>query len=214
MNIIYEDKDILVIDKPAGLAVQTRSVGEKDVESEIKKLRRSKGEPAEIYVVHRLDKPVSGLMVLAKNKDAAAVLSKEMGSDDFLKIYKARVLKPKDFIRREKLTDYLVKDAKTNTSHVASLDEKGAKKAVLSYETLNEDESLAELLIKLETGRHHQIRLQLSHAGMPILGDLKYGTEESKRVSSMLNIYTVSLRAVELSFKHPVTHKELHFTID
>ena len=214
MDIIYEDKYILVIDKPAGLAVQTRSVGEKDVESEIKKIRRSKGEPAEIYVVHRLDKPVSGLMVLAKNKDAAAVLSKEMGSDDFLKIYKARVLKPNDFVRRGKLTDYLVKDAKTNTSHVASLDEKGAKKAVLSYETLDEDESLAELLIKLETGRHHQIRLQLSHAGMPILGDQKYGTEESKRVADELSRLVRRLRAVELSFKHPVTHKELHFTID
>lgn len=215
MDVIFEDKDILVINKPAGLPVQTARVGEKDLESECKKYLKAKGELPEIYLVHRLDQPVSGIMVLAKNNMAAGKLGKSIKDGDFSKDYKARVLKEDGFVKEGTLEDYLVKDSKSNSSRIAkSARETGAVKAELSYFTSDEDEETAELTIALKTGRHHQIRVQLSNAGMPILGDRKYGNERSLEISADRKIKNVALRAYKLSFVHPVTGAQMEFCID
>lgn len=213
MTILYEDKSILVVDKPAGIATQSAQIGQADLESELKKYRHSKGEAPEIYVVHRLDQPVRGLLVFAKTKAAAAGLSKDMQKEAFSKDYLAKVLKPANPFRKAELTDFLVKDAKTNTSKVVTKTTPGAKEARLSYTMVSEDEKTMLLSVHLETGRHHQIRVQLAHAGMPILGDLKYGTEESRELSKEYGIETVALTAYKLSFRHPLTGKQMNFEI-
>ncbi len=214
MNIIFEDKDLLVVDKPAGIATQSAKVGEADLETELKKYRKQKGEVPEIYVIHRLDQPVAGILVFAKTKEAAAALTAQLTKEAFSKTYEAVVLKPADFAEQGKLTDHLVKEKKGNTSRVAaSPKEAGAKEARLSYETMTQDERTATLRVHLETGRHHQIRLQLSNAGMPILGDQKYGSPESIAFSKEQGIRFVSLRAAELSFIHPKTGEEMVFKL-
>lgn len=214
MEIVFEDEDILVINKPSGIATQSSKIGEKDIESECRKYRKQKGEKPEIYIVHRLDQPVSGLLLLAKTKDAAAVLSKDMQRFGFVKEYKAQILKPDSGYKKEdRLENYLIKDSKTNSSRVASETENGAKKAILTYETISEDSETAQVLIRLETGRHHQIRVQFSNAGMPLLGDLKYGNQASREISQKLGIKFVCLNACRLTFKHPTNHKELVFSL-
>lgn len=215
-KIIYEDSDILVIDKPAGIAVQSASSFGADVESELKKyMAKTTGKP-EIYVIHRLDQPVSGLLVFAKNKKAAAVLSKAVAGESFNKIYRAGVFGSFEEGEGE-LVDYIEADKKAGIARIvpASKAKDGkAKKAVLKYRTLERSERESLLEIKLDTGRFHQIRVQTAHAGHPILGDLKYGSEESKELSESLGIKNVCLRAVSLSFKHPTTGKTVDFTAE
>lgn len=214
MDIIFEDKDIIVVDKPAGIATQSAKVGEPDIESELKKYRRNRGEAPDIYVIHRLDQPVRGLLVFAKTKQAAAGLSKAMQKEAFSKDYTALVYKPEAFVKEASLTDYLIKDSKTNSSKVVSKEINGSKEARLFYKTVSEEEQTATLSVHLETGRHHQIRVQLSNAGMPLLGDLKYGNEASKVLSLNLGIRTVALTAVNLSFRHPITQKMMNFELE
>ena len=212
LSIIYEDNFIIVVDKPAGIATQSARVGETDLESELKKYRKAKGEAPEIYVVHRLDQPVSGLIVFAKTKAAAAGLTKDMQREAFSKIYLAAVFKTESFKPEAALTDFIVKDAKTNRSYIAaSPKDRGTAEARLSYVTVREEGKTAVLKITLETGRHHQIRLQLSNAGMPLLGDLKYGSKESIEYSRGHGIKNVALCAYTLRFVHPITQKALEF---
>lgn len=212
MDIVYEDESILVINKPAGIAVQTKGVGAKDIETECRKYRKQKGELPEIYVVHRLDQPVNGLLLLAKTKEAAGKLGKSIVADELSKDYKARVYK-EGKIEERTLTDYLYKDNKSNTSSVVGKEFKGAKEAILSYEILEEKENEALLLVHLKTGRHHQIRVQLSNAGMPILGDLKYGNEISIAYSKDKGINQLQLTAYHLVFEHPVFKKRMEFSL-
>lgn len=213
MEILFEDDSILVVNKPSGIAVQSKGVGAKDLESECKKYRKSKGEAPEIYVVHRLDQPVAGIIVFAKTKDAAAVLSKELTEDDFTKDYRAEIYKSNPIKAGGKLTDYLIKDGKTNMSCVVPKTIPGAKEAELVYKVEEEYEKTATLKVHLKTGRHHQIRVQLSNAGMPILGDLKYGTDESKSFSKDNGIINVKLCACHLEFNHPKTMGHMEFEI-
>ena len=214
IKVLYEDNDIIVVNKPAGLATEGGRIGEKDLESEMKNYLAAKHESPEIFVVHRLDKPVSGIVVLAKKQRAAAVLSKSLSEDSFSKEYKAVVYKEKTLAGEGELTDYLIKDVKNNVSRVAkSPEEKGAKKAVLTYKVESEDEKSAVLRIRLLTGRHHQIRVQLSNAGLPLLGDRKYGSKDSIEYSLSKGIKDVFLTACKLSFDHPVTGESLTFSI-
>lgn len=162
MDILFEDDYVLVVNKPAGIATQSGGVAAKDIESECRKYRKRKGEPAEIYIVHRLDQPVSGILVMAKTKEAVGKLSKGMQEDDFSKDYRAVVHKETDVIEGGKLTDYLLKDSRTNMSSVVSKGTKGAKEASLIYKVEKEDDATATLAVHLLTGRHHQIRVQLS----------------------------------------------------
>lgn len=213
MNILYEDAHLIVVNKPAGIATQSAGVGAKDLETELKKYRKTKGEKPEIYVVHRLDQPVSGLIVFAKTKEAAAGLSKGMQEDSYSKDYKATVFSNGNLKKKDTLKDYLIKDAKANISKVVTASTVGAKEAVLDYEVISENGAEATLTVHLHTGRFHQIRAQLANNGTPILGDQKYGTEESKAYSIQKGIKYVMLTAYHLSFKHPKTGKQMDFSL-
>ena len=213
MEVLFEDESIIVVNKPAGIATQSKGVGVADLESECRKYRKRKGEAPEIYVVHRLDQPVSGILVFAKTKEAAAELTKNLKEDDFSKDYRAIVYKTKEIEPAGKLTDYMIKDGKTNLSCVVPKSIPGAKEAVLVYKVETEEENKAEIKVHLKTGRHHQIRVQLANAGMPILGDLKYGTKESIEYSKENGIKNVSLCAFHLEFDHPKTKGHMEFEI-
>ena len=213
IEIVYEDDVLIVCHKHSGIAVQTAAPGQADMVSELKKhLAKQGGGNPYLAVVHRLDQPVEGLLVFAKTEAAAASLSKQVQDHDFTKEYTAQVY-GKMPQKQGELTDFLVKDARSNTSRVVSEKDKNGKRSVLSYEVSEETEKTQTLRILLKTGRHHQIRVQLSHAGCPILGDTKYGTEEAKRYAAEQGVKQLRLCASRLEFTHPVTGKQLQFTV-
>ena len=166
------------------------------------------GKPPYLAVIHRLDQPVSGILVFGKTKEAASKLNAQMQKDGFSKYYQAVLcgkLSPDNGI----LTNYLVKDGRTNTSRICEKSTKGAKYAELSYETIavSEEKSLSVVKIKLKTGRHHQIRVQMVGAGAPLWGDNKYNPEYvNKR-----GYFPIALCAYKLEFTHPTTGKPMTF---
>lgn len=234
-QIVYEDEAVLVIRKPAGLATESAGIGQKDVVSELKNYvaKKNPGKMPYLGVVHRLDQPVEGLLVFAKTKKAAENLTAQLGKGTLKKEYLA-VVCGKVSENTGRLVDYLAKekgmavvkdaadaqsekDADAQAKKDADVQaEKAAdpqaKKAVLSYTKKAETEELTLLAVQIETGRFHQIRAQLSHAGFPILGDEKYGSEESKELSREKKIRFTALCAASLSFRHPVTGKTMAFT--
>lgn len=212
--ILYEDKDIIVCHKAAGIAVQSARIGMPDMESSLKNYLSAKnpGKMPYLAIIHRLDQPVEGVLVFAKNKKAAAGLTSQITSGSVTKEYLA-VTDQKPENMRGHLEDYLKKNGKTNTSSVVSQETDGAKKAVLDYEVLNEisDERTSSgkrilVRIQLGTGRHHQIRVQMAHAGMPLLGDRKYYPEDSSGLP-------LGLCSCHLVFRHPVTGKKMEFQV-
>jgi len=202
-RILFEDKDILVCQKPAGIAVQSAGIGSMDLESMLKNYLAEKapGSVPYLAVVHRLDQPVEGLLVFAKNQKAAAQLNRQMTSGKIKKEYLA-VTDRKPLKDKGQLTDYLKKDGRTNTSSVEQKGTDGAKEARLSYVVLETGERTL-LKIHLDTGRHHQIRVQMAHAKMPLLGDKKYGGSDFPK--------GLALCAAGLSFCHPTTGKPMSF---
>lgn len=211
MNVIYEDNSILVVDKPSGIAVQTANISAKSLETECKKYRKLKGEKPEIYVVHRLDQPVSGIILFAKTREAAAALSKDMKEENLLKDYRATVYSKEPVKEKGKLTNLMIKDAKASRAVIVNQQTKDAKKAELDYEVVSHEGLETKLIVHLHTGRFHQIRAQLAYNGTPILGDLKYGTPESIEYSRKQGIKDVSLEAYHILFKHPDTGKLMEF---
>lgn len=209
--IIYEDKDILVCHKPAGIAVQNARVGSMDLESLLKNYIAQKvpGKMPYLGIIHRLDQPVEGILVFALNAKAAAELNRQMTSGKIKKIYLAVT---EGEVKKEKATleDWLKKDNRTNSSAVVTAGTSGAKKAVLSYELLEMREMQGQkrnlLEICLDTGRHHQIRVQMAHAGMPLVGDRKYNPQQSGQES-------LALCSAKLGFQHPVTKKKMEFQV-
>lgn len=226
-QIVYEDEAVLVIRKPAGLATESAGIGQKDVVSELKNYvaKKNPGKMPYLGVVHRLDQPVEGLLVFAKTKKAAENLTAQLGKGTLKKEYLA-VVCGKVPENTGRLVDYLAKEkgmavVKDAADAQAKKDadvqsEKAAdpqaKKAVLTYMKKAETGSLTLLAVQIETGRFHQIRAQLSHTGFPILGDEKYGSEESKELSREKKIRFTALCAASLSFRHPVTGKVMAFT--
>ncbi len=210
-EILFEDPHLLVCIKPAGIPVQTRNPGTPDMESILKNhLRESLPSQKELYlaVVHRLDQPVEGILVFAKTRPAAAGLSRQIQSESFGKYYQAVVCGKLPALSGT-LTDYLVKDGRTNTSRICTKDTPGAKYAALSYEVLKfQEQPLLSLVdIRLKTGRHHQIRVQMANAGAPLWGDNRYHPEfVSKR-----GYFPIALCAYKVSFCHPKTGKTLVF---
>ena len=209
--IIFEDKDILVCHKAAGIAVQNARIGAADMESSLKNYLALKNTETVPYlgVVHRLDQPVSGILVFARTPAAAKNLNQQLQNDQFEKYYQAVVCGA--LPDSGTLTDYLVKDGRTNTSRICSKNTPGAKKAVLSYEILETSEvtGLSVVQIHLGTGRHHQIRVQMAGAGAPLWGDNKYNPEfVNKR-----GYFPIALRAFRLSFCHPTTGKRMEFEV-
>lgn len=256
-KIIYEDDHLLVCQKPAGLAAQSGRVGQPDVVSELKKYLGEQGrqaagkdkrnviantgaaarsvQPPYLGVVHRLDQPVEGLLVFAKNQKAAAQLTKQLSEGSLNKQYYA-VVCGKPVEESGELVDYLVKDG--NVARVVDAQAEGAKKAVLQYkvvgslqgegtivpmagrrrvsareELVEEGKSAYILDVHIDTGRFHQIRVQLSHAGLPIVSDSKYGTGEAMEIGRSLGFRHVALFAYRLELGHPVTNKKLSFEI-
>ena len=208
-RIIYQDNAIVVAYKPAGLATQTAKVGQPDMVSELKKLLKVRY----LGVVHRLDQPVEGLLVFALTQEAAAKLTKQLAGGTLNKQYYAAVsgkLSPGEGT----LVDYLIK-TKENLAQVVTGKESSypdAKKAVLHYKIVEEalvptaiQIGLAD--INIETGRFHQIRCQMANAGMPLLGDQKYGK------NTIPQIRNVALCAYKLVFQHPVTGKRMSLEI-
>jgi len=210
IEIIYEDKQIIVCRKPAGIPTQTPTLGQQDMVSLLKNYRAMKKEEPYIGIIHRLDQPVEGVMLFAKNKETAAALSKQVAERDFGKEYYAVV----EGVPKEKngsLENWLLRDGKTNTSRVVEPQTAQAKEARLEYEvieTVEKDDMKKSLLhVILHTGRHHQIRVQLSAAGYPIVGDRKYGKTIPKGYEPL------SLCSCRIRFLHPKTKKIMDFRI-
>ncbi|MDD6573363.1 MAG: RNA pseudouridine synthase, partial [Thermoflexaceae bacterium] len=177
-QIIYEDKNIIVFHKPAGMLVQSDRSFDVDVVSSLMTYLAEKGEKPEIFVINRLDRPVSGLVLLAKNKKFAAALSQELQNGAINKEYYAVVCGSMPQ-KKGMLTDYLLKDARNNISEVVDSKIKGAKEAKLEYEVISSKnipwnggmQEVSLVKIHLITGRHHQIRVQFASRGVPLLGD-------------------------------------------
>ena len=204
IEIIYEDNDIILCRKPAGIATQTKRLGQQDMESLLKNYRAKKKEPPYIGVVHRLDQPVEGLMVFAKSQKAAAGLSKQIQQKIIGKHYYAiSVTVPVE--KEGMLENYLITDKKMNVTSVVDEKPEGAKKAVLEYRVVDEKEGLALFDIRLHTGRQHQIRVQMSHMGCPLMGDRKYG--------DVMASEGLALCSYRLSFQHPITGKPMDYSI-
>lgn len=214
MKILYEDKDQIVLHKPAGVATQTARLGEKDLVSEVKNhIAKEEGKTNPfVGVINRLDQPVEGIVLFAKNAKAAAELSKQMQDGGMQKFYLAAIFGHMDK-EKEMLTDYLEKDARTNSSRVVSATSKDAKKAMLEYNVIATVGKMQFVKIHLLTGRHHQIRVQFAHREHPLIGDTKYGSDESMTLSREANAKVPALCAYKLIWKHPVTKKEMEINI-
>lgn len=210
MKIVYEDKDQIVIHKPAGVATQTARLGEKDLVSEVKNhiAKESGSSNPYVAVINRLDQPVEGIVLFAKNAKAAAALTSQLQDGTMQKFYYAVVAGQMD-MPEGTLIDYMEKDARSNLSRVVSEASRNAKKAILSYEVKANLEKMQLLQIQLLTGRHHQIRVQFSHRNHPLVGDTKYGSPESISLSREVQARVPSLCAFCLKWKHPVTKKEV-----
>lgn len=211
-EILYIDDAIVVCVKPQGMPVQNDKSRDLSLENYLKnELVKKEKKTPELYIVHRLDRPVGGVMVFARTKEAAANLSKQMQGDAFEKYYQAILT---GYLPQEEgmLTDYLLKDGKDNTSKVVKEGTKGAKKAMLSYEVLDMLETdqgqYTYVLIHLMTGRHHQIRVQFASRNVGIWGDTKYN---KKFQNKKKKYYEIGLYATRLAFSHPVTGEKKVF---
>lgn len=212
INILYEDKHLIVCIKPAGVPVQTKSIGTPDMVSLLKN-HLSAGKTPYLSVIHRLDQPVGGILVFAKTPSASRGLNRQLQSGAFEKVYTAVVtgtLQPP----AGELEHYLIKDGRTNTSRVCDKDTPSAKYAKLHYQIVRSKEDLeygplSLVKIQLETGRHHQIRVQFSHVGAPLWGDGKYNPFFQKK----RGFYPIALCASRLVFTHPESGKPMEFEI-
>ncbi len=202
LEVLYEDNHIIVVVKPFNVPVQEDSSKDKDMLTLIKDYIKEKyNKPGNVYLglVHRLDRPASGVMVFARTSKAASRLSEEVRNRTIKKTYLAIVHgKTKE---KEELVNYISKDNKTNNSYI---DDKSGKESILTYTRLKYDEKqdLSLINVDLKTGRHHQIRLQMSNIGHPLYGDQRYGTQDKKQLA---------LYAYKLEFTHPVTKEQMTF---
>lgn len=211
MKILYEDRSVLVVWKPAGMAVESANVTEADLVSRLRLRLREQGRSGDVFPVHRIDQPVEGIVLFAKNPKAAAALSEQQRAGRIERRYRALV---GGTIPGEEgtLVDWLEKEPGTNRTRVVPEPKekrkgRGApKRSELSWRRVGD----RTLEITLKTGRHHQIRAQLAHAGMPIAGDRKYGAAET---APPLPRGGIALCAAELTFFHPVTGKTMHQTV-
>lgn len=214
LDILYEDEYMLACVKPYGVPSQADKSNDEDMISILKNYIFEKSDSDEepyLAVIHRLDKPVGGVMIFAKTKEAAARLSDMMQEGEITKYYQAVVTGELPDYDGE-LTDYMIRDAKTNTSKIVPKGTKGAKKATLYYEVLDVFETnegvYSYVLIELETGRHHQIRAQLANQGCGLWGDTKYNPifAKTKRRYFQIGLYSSRIELV-----HPFTDEELVF---
>ena len=205
--IIYEDNHLLVVEKPVNVPVQADRSRDRDVLNELKRfLVKKYNKPGNAYLglVHRLDRPVGGAMIFAKTSKAASRLSNQLRLHQIERHYLTVVA---GHFRQKSATliDYLYKDRQTNTSYVVQPRHKQAKKAILHYQVLVETDGKSLLKVTLETGRSHQIRVQLANSKHPIIGDQKYGAHVSRPSQQ------IALWEYHISCLHPTKKKCQHF---
>ncbi|TYP95391.1 ribosomal large subunit pseudouridine synthase D [Fodinibius salinus] len=204
LPIIFEDDHLLVIEKPAGVLSQEDHTGDPDVLNLCKQHLSQSTKNPYVGLVHRLDRPVGGLMILAKTSSSANALSQQMRDRTMQKTYWAVTQghPPQNGM----LTHHLSKNRDTNIVTVVSGNQKKGKEAILSFAKMEEVGNLHLLSVHLQTGRPHQIRVQLAHEDYPIWGDYKYGKNQPDGRD-------IALRAVELIFEHPTLGHELQFEL-
>ena len=203
INILYEDNHVIVVEKKPNIPVCEDESKDLDLLNIIKKYLKEKyNKPGNVYLglVHRLDRPVGGIMVFAKTSKAANRLSEQVKNHKFKKIYYAVVTgKVKE---KDRLIDKLLKDHRTNITRV----DNNGKEAILDYELIEYKDNMSLVKINLKTGRSHQIRVQFSSRNHPLYGDQKYNKNTKKD--------NIALFAGELSFIHPVTKEVIDFKLD
>ena len=209
LNVLYEDNHVIVVEKPVNIPSQADKTGDEDMLSIVKHYLKEKYQkPGEVYLglVHRLDRPVGGVMVFAKTSKAAARLSEQVRTKQFEKQYLV-VVDGKMEPEKGVLEDYLLKNERKNISRVVEQEAKNAKLASLDYEVLKyaEDINLSVVKVNLHTGRHHQIRVQFASRGHSLYADQKYGTRGRGK--------QIALWAYQLSFYHPISKQKLTFQI-
>ena len=204
INIIFEDNHLLVVEKPINIPVQEDSSKDIDLLTILKDYLKEKyNKPGNVYLglVHRLDRPVGGVMVFAKTSKCASRLSDQIRKNEIDKIYYA--VCEGDLKNSDTLEDYLLKDQKENITTI----NKNGKFASLDYEVIKRKNNLNLVKINLHTGRSHQIRVQFSSRGNPLVGDQKYNKKATPNTS-------IALFAKSLSFNHPISKERLNFEID
>lgn len=206
LNILYEDNHVIVVEKKSNILSQSDITGDVDLLSIVKDYIKLKyNKPGNVYIglVHRLDRPVGGIMVFARTSKAAKRLNEQIKNHEFKKTYVAVL---DGILKKEKdeLVNYLYKDEKTKISKVVDENYIGGKLSKLNYEVIGYDDDKTIVMINLITGRHHQIRLQFKNLGYPLYGDQLYGKINKKQIK---------LYAYKLEFNHPVTKKRLVFKL-
>lgn len=207
--ILYEDNHIIVVLKPQNMPSCSDDSKDLDMLTAIKNyIKERDNKPGNVYIglVHRLDRPTGGVMVFAKTSKAAARLSEQMKTGDFCKKYYT-VLVGTLAKKQQTLTNYLKKNPINNMVYVCGQSVEGAKFAELEYKVIEEKAGLSLTEVTLHTGRSHQIRVQMSHIGCPVYGDMRYGGENAVKGN-------LALWATSLTFTHPVTKERLTFKIE
>lgn len=203
MQVLYEDNHIIIVSKRAGEIVQGDKTGDVPLSETVAAYLKDKySKPGNVFVgvPHRLDRPVSGVVVLAKTSKALSRLNDMFRAGSVDKRYLA-IVKNKPEEPQGRLENWLVRNEKQNRSYAYDKEVPGSKKAVLNYKLVASSVNYNLLEVELLTGRHHQIRCQLARMGCPIKGDLKYGAERSNPDGS------ISLHAFHVTFEHPVSHE-------
>ncbi len=206
IQVLYEDNHLIIVNKKVGDIVQGDKTGDKPLSDVVKEYIKDKyNKPGKVFlgVVHRLDRPTSGIVIFARTSKALERLNKMLRLKEIHKTYWA-IVKNKPKKENGTLINYLKKNPKNNKSTVYKKETEGAKKAVLHYKTIKELNTYYLLEIDLETGRHHQIRGQLANIGCPIKGDLKYGFDRSNKNGG------IHLHARKIEFVHPVHNKKVN----
>jgi 23S rRNA pseudouridine1911/1915/1917 synthase len=204
-HIVFEDNHLIAAIKRAGQTVQPESGKPTSLEDEVKGYIKNKyHKPGEVFlgVIHRLDMPVSGIVLFARTSKALVRMNEQFQKREVQKIYEA-IVEHTPLHDKELITHWLKRDEQRNFTKAFISETKGADKAQLTYEVIKKEGKTTTLRIELHTGRKHQIRAQLSAIGCPIVGDVKYGA------STALPDQSISLKAVELGFVHPVTKEQI-----
>ena len=209
MTILYEDNHLVIVNKQAGEIVQGDKTGDAPLSDIVKDwLKEKYNKPGNVYlgVVHRLDRPVSGVVLFAKTSKALPRLNKMFAEHNKVNKTYWAIVQNRPQEPQGTLTHWLTRQEKNNTARAYDREVPGSKKAVLDYELIASGDRYHLLEIHLHTGRHHQIRCQLAKIGCPIKGDLKYGAPRSNPDGS------ISLHARTLTLEHPVNHESISVT--